>query len=181
MTEDQHFQAKLFLNPLLCHHSSTIITNCSHSTTRLLSLVFLEFYPALKWNAIVNLIWIVPVNKLVSVTWHLWALRSLKDLYYTTIIRRKIDGQSFHQTQLTRTKIYTDTAKEVMTFEPIMIPYGQFKTTILQVFMCYACKHKSVVPGWTATAFDSSCLLLVLMQLLGQKTAKPKNQQTKFV
>ena len=65
---------------LLCHHMSAIITDCNRSPMLSLRFDLLGFWPGteMKWEVWLLQTWfgIVPVNKLVSLRWLLWALRS---------------------------------------------------------------------------------------------------------
>src|SRR6218665_22485 len=75
--------------PLLHHHTSAIITDCNRSTTLSPRLDLPSFLPGTETKREVCLLrtgfGIAPVNKLVSLTWLLWALRSFRSftLYYS--------------------------------------------------------------------------------------------------
>src|SRR6218665_2165855 len=76
--------------PLLHHHTSAIITDCNRSTTL---FPWLDLPGFLSGTETKREVWllrtgfgIAPVNKLVSLTWLLWALRSFRSftLHYIT-------------------------------------------------------------------------------------------------
>src|SRR6218665_434550 len=78
--------------PLLHHHTSTIITDCNRSTTLFPWLDLPGFLPGTETKREVWLLrtgfGIAPVNKLISLTWLLWALRSFRSftLHYITFV-----------------------------------------------------------------------------------------------
>ena len=77
--------------PLLHHHTSAIITNCNRSTTLFPWLDLPGFWPGTETKREVWLLrtgfGIAPMNKLVSLTWLLWALRSFRSftLHYIAL------------------------------------------------------------------------------------------------
>ena len=77
---------------LLHHHTSAIITDCNRSTTLSPRLDLPGFWSGTETKREVWLLrtgfGIAPVNKLVSLTWLLWALRSFRSftLHYITVL-----------------------------------------------------------------------------------------------
>jgi len=74
--------------PLLHRHMSAIITDCNRSTMLSPRFDLPGFWPGTETRslAIADWIWYSAVNKLVSLTWLLWALRSFRSftLHYFT-------------------------------------------------------------------------------------------------